>query len=133
VKASIVAGTFDARGDRHLSWTPLVLTGEGRERLIAAVDAFFVSLFDEQEDAKLRMARSGERPITATVGLAAFDSPPRRPFRPGLALPDSQPSTEGSPPYPPFYPRIAKLFRNPLNLTIVGELNLRAKTAIPWK
>jgi hypothetical protein len=43
--------------------------------VIAAIDALFESLFEEQDDAKLRIFRSEEKPILETVALAAFESP----------------------------------------------------------
>ena len=68
VKEALEAGTFDARADRHFTWTPLVLDEQGRDRVIAAVNALFTSLFEEQADARLRIARTGEKPMQATVG-----------------------------------------------------------------
>ena len=123
VKEALEAGTFDARSDRHFTWTPLVLDEQGRERVIAAIAALFTSLFEEQDDARLRIAKSGEKPMQATVGLAAFDSPNRRRNRSGLLLPnvDVVEPAESL----PFAVRVAKVFADPLNLKIVTELNLR--------
>jgi DNA-binding transcriptional ArsR family regulator len=123
VKEALEAGTFDARPDRHFTWTPLVLDEQGRERVIAAVDALFASLFEEQADARLRIAKSGEAPMQATVALAAFDSPNRRRNRSGLLLPAID--AVDSPNPLPFTVRVAKVFADPLNLKIVTELNLR--------
>jgi hypothetical protein len=75
VRAAMAANTIDAREDRHLSWMPLRLDRQGWDRSIAKVDALFHWLFEEQEEANLRMAESGEEPIPMTVGLAAFESP----------------------------------------------------------
>ena len=75
VKAAIEAGTIDARDDRHFSWAPLRLDQSGWENVLTRVDALFHFLFEEQEDANLRMAESGEEPIPMTVALAAFESP----------------------------------------------------------
>jgi DNA-binding transcriptional ArsR family regulator len=123
VKEALEAGTFDSRSDRHFTWTPLVLDNQGRERVIAAVNALFTSLFEEQDDARLRIAKSGEDPMQATVGLAAFDSPNRRRNHSGLLLPtgDAVESADSL----PFAVRVAKVFADPLNLKIVTELNLR--------
>ncbi|MCW2987406.1 MAG: hypothetical protein JWM24_344 [Solirubrobacterales bacterium] len=123
VKEALEARTFDARSDRHFTWTPLVLDEQGRERVIAAVNALFTSLFEEQNDARLRIAKSREKPMQATVGLAAFDSPNRRRNHSGLLLPtvDAVESADSL----PFAVRVAKVFADPLNLKIVTELNLR--------
>lgn len=75
VKGAMEAGTLDAREDRHLSWTPLRLDQEGWERVIARVNALFYFIFEEQEEAKVRVAESGEEPIPMIVSLAAFESP----------------------------------------------------------
>jgi DNA-binding PadR family transcriptional regulator len=75
VISAIEAGTLDAHPDRHLTWSLLRLDQAGWEQVVAAVDALFTSLFEEQEKAKLRMAASGEKPITMTVALTAFESP----------------------------------------------------------
>jgi len=124
VKAALETGTFDARPDRHFTWTPLILDERGRERVIIAVNALFASLFEEQNDARLRIAKSGENPMEATVGLAAFDSPNRNRNRSGLLLPlDDAIEPANS---LPFAIRVAKVFADPLNLKIVTELNLRA-------
>ena len=75
VREAMQAGTIDARDDRHFSWMPLRLDQQGWENVIARVDALFHFLFEEQEEANLRMAESGEEPIPMTVALAAFESP----------------------------------------------------------
>ena len=75
VKDATLAGTIDARNDRHFSWTPLRLDQKGWENVIARVDAAFYFLFEEQQRANARMAESGEEPIPMTVALAAFESP----------------------------------------------------------
>jgi hypothetical protein len=75
VKDATVAGTIDAREDRHFSWTLFRLDQRGWENVIAKVDALFYFLFEEQERAKGRMAETGEEPIPTTVALAAFESP----------------------------------------------------------
>jgi DNA-binding transcriptional ArsR family regulator len=123
VKEALEGGTFDARPDRHFTWTPLALDEMGRERVIAAVDALFTALSEEQADARLRIAKSGEKPIEATVGLAAFDSPSPRRNRSGLLLPAVE--VVESADALPFAVRVAKVFADPLNLKIVTELNLR--------
>jgi len=75
VKEALAVGTFDARTDRHLTWSPLRLDQIGWERVVGTVDAFFAALFEEEKGAKERIANSGEKPILATIGLTAFESP----------------------------------------------------------
>lgn len=119
VREAVEGGTFDARPDRHLSWTPLLLDQAGWDRVIPAVDALFAALFEEQDDAKLRIFNSGEKPILATVGLAAFESPMRGDRRVGPSL------VEGKDTMVPFPLRLSKVFADELCLKIVAELNLR--------
>lgn len=69
------AGTFDARPERHRSCTTLRLDQRGWTRVIAAIDGVFVSLFEEQADARLRAFHSGEKLMRATIALAAFELP----------------------------------------------------------
>ena len=75
VKQAMEAGTMDAREDRHFSWMPMRLDQQGWGNVIERVDTIFHWLFQEQEEANLRMAKSGEAPIPMTVALAAFESP----------------------------------------------------------
>lgn len=75
VRKAMEAGTIDARDDRHFSWMPLLLDEQGWKNTLERVDAIFHWLFEEQNEANLRMAESGEKPIPMTVALAAFESP----------------------------------------------------------
>lgn len=128
VKQALEAGTFDARVDRHLTWTPLGLDDEGRSRVIASTDSLFRLLLEEQADAKVRLGRSEGMPVYATVGLAAFDSPNRERNRSGLLLPAPSPeANEVSPSH--FTVRMAKVLSHPLNVNIMTELNLREMSA----
>jgi hypothetical protein len=75
VKEAVDVGTFDARTDRHLTWSLLCLDQVGWEAVVGVVDAFFETLFEEEKDAKQRIAEHRGKPILATVGMAAFESP----------------------------------------------------------
>jgi hypothetical protein len=75
VRAAMENGTIDSRDSRHFSWMPLLLDQQGWDNAIAKVNALFHWFFEEQEEAYLRMAESGEEPIPMTVALAAFESP----------------------------------------------------------
>jgi len=124
VNEALEAGTFDARLDRHFTWTPLVLDEEGWRRVVAALDGFFESLFEEQDDAKLRLARSAREPMLATVGLAAFESPRFERNEAGLMdLP--QPDSRRYAASPSDLMKLAKVFADPMNLKIMTQLNLR--------
>jgi hypothetical protein len=72
-KQAMLAGTFDRQANRFLSWSMVSLDREGRENVTAGVDSLSDLISQEQEQAKQRMSKSGERPITMTVGLAALE------------------------------------------------------------
>lgn len=129
VTRAMKAGTFDARSDRHLTWTPYLLDQAGWDEVIAKVDALFKYSFEEQERAELRLATTGEQPIRATVALAAFESPASAPVPadPGPAVtgPSSEHAEETGKEDsgPPPLLRISKVFDSPVRLKIVTELN----------
>lgn len=127
---SMTAGTFDARPDRHLTVTTLSLDQRGWQEQIQAMNECFTSLDQEQVDAKIRLQASGEDPVIAIVALAGFESPSGR-------SPDLDPGGERSAVDArrrwksdiPFFTRLAKVFADPLMLTIVAELNGAAMSA----
>jgi hypothetical protein len=123
VKAAFEANTLDARPDRHFTWTPLVLDEQGRGNVLGLVDELFGMLFEEQADAKVRMAHTGDAPLEATVGLAAFDSPRQRRNRSGLVLPP--PRSGNAMNEREFTRRLSKIFKSKTNLKIVTECSLR--------
>lgn len=128
VREALKAGTLDARADSHLSWTTVILDQIGWERVLAAIDAFFESIFEEQDDAKLRISHSEEKPMLATVALAAFESPtvPQSPG--GVRVTPRLVQTDRDSPAP-FPLRVSKVFADELCLKIVAEANLREISA----
>jgi len=74
IKEAMMSGSFDARGDRCFAWSLIRLDRQGWESIIAGIESLHQLIFEEQQLAKLRMAKSGEKPITMTVGLAAFEA-----------------------------------------------------------
>lgn len=122
---AIEENTFDARPDRHFTWTPILLDERGWNAVIEAVDSLFASLFREQAQAKLRISQSNAEPILATVALGGFESPMRfqdareRSSKAVLDLAESVDTLA------PFAVRISKVFGDPVCLKIVTELNLR--------
>jgi hypothetical protein len=129
VSAAIIAGTFNARPDRHLSWTPVILDQLGWERLLAAADVVFRSVLEEQERAKLRVPGSGGESALITVAMAVFESPMwlrhqadwrNRPYASAQATGATAAFDQRS-----FFPMLAKVCANPRDLEIVDELNRR--------
>jgi hypothetical protein len=128
VREALVARTLDAREGSHLSWTTVVLDQAGWDRVIAAIDALFAALFEEQEDARLRISHSGEAPMVATVGLTGFESSARLNGRAAKrATPLLAQMSADSP--APFMSRVSKVFADELCLRIVAEANLREISA----
>jgi DNA-binding transcriptional ArsR family regulator len=129
VERAIAADTFDSRPDRHLTWTPLWLDRGGWQQLIDSIDSLFETLFEEQADAKLRIAKSGEKPILTTVALLAFESPrslvSRTPPEGREARLPSPGKARAADLALSFPVRVAKVFSDSLCLRIVAELNLR--------
>jgi DNA-binding transcriptional ArsR family regulator len=74
IKEAIMSETFDARADRYFTWFLVSLDRQGWESVIAGLESLAEFIRQEQERAKLRMAKSGEKPIRATVGLGAFEA-----------------------------------------------------------
>ncbi len=125
---AIHANTFDSRSDRHLTWTPVLLDAEKVAGLLREMTSCFWSLFQEQADAKVRLAESGEKPILMTVVLAGFESPlsPSAPDEQTIRLANAAAPAEGETESDlPWLMKLAKVFVDPLNLKIISELNLR--------
>jgi hypothetical protein len=81
-RMAMEAGTFDARTDRHQTWSPLRVDQLGWESVLAKVNAVFHLLAKEQKAAQSRMAKSDEQPIPTIVALSAFESPQDTPKQP---------------------------------------------------
>lgn len=128
VREALAAGTLDARPGSHLSWTAMVLDQLGWERVLAAIDALFESIFEEQDDSKLRVAHTGEKPTVATVAFTVFDSAPSpEDPRDERVTPCLAEIHKDSP--VPFPLRISKVFADELCLEIVAEANRREISA----
>lgn len=125
IRGAMVAGTFDARPERHLSWTPVPVDRRGWDKVIAAADSFFYQLFEAQAAASPRISAEGVKPILMTVALAVFES-----LSPGLSVVGKGDRIHAELPPADRSPisdqqRLAKVFQDPLMLKIVAELNLR--------
>lgn len=75
ITEAVEAGTFDAEVDRHFAWDALSLDRQAWKEVTDKLDEILAWLPELEAEAALRMKDSGEDPITATVGLAAFRSP----------------------------------------------------------
>jgi hypothetical protein len=75
VLEAMEADTIDARDDRHFSWTAVLFDQLAWENVIARMDALFEFMLEEQANARIRLAETGEEPIPATIAFAGFESP----------------------------------------------------------
>jgi DNA-binding transcriptional ArsR family regulator len=72
--AALETGAFDARIDRHMSWTPLVLDEKGWREMIKLMDGSLERVLKIQADSSSRLGKSGEDGVTATVAMLGFES-----------------------------------------------------------
>lgn len=127
VRDALKADTLDARAESHVSWTTWAVDQIGWERVVAAIDALFEFIFEEQNEAKLRISETEERAMVATVALAAFESPRPSDSGPGRALPRLVKVSKDPP--VPLPLRVSKVFADELSLKIVTEANMREISA----
>jgi hypothetical protein len=72
---AMMANTFDAREDRHLSWVAMKLDEQGWKELTTTLAAAFGEVEQIRNDAAKRLAASGERAIPSTCAILGFESP----------------------------------------------------------
>jgi DNA-binding transcriptional ArsR family regulator len=76
---AIEEGRFDAREDRHFTWTPLSVDEQGWRELISILESALEQVNAVEVKSSKRMAKGGEKGIPATVALAGFESPTEDP------------------------------------------------------
>ena len=69
-------GTFDARDDRHVSWTPGVVDEQGWVESVDLVNETLDQILKIQSASAKRLAKSGEEGIPATSVLMNFEGIP---------------------------------------------------------
>ena len=72
VVGALTGGTFDARDDRHLSWTPGVVDEQGWEDAVDLANETLDRVLAIQADSAKRLAKSGEEGIPATMVVMNF-------------------------------------------------------------
>jgi len=85
VIGAINGGTFNARDDVHMSWTPGVVDEQGWDESVELVNDSLERLIKIHEGSAKRLAKSGETGIPATAVLMNFE---------GLA-PEAKPAQRG--------------------------------------
>lgn len=76
VSSALLAGTFDKRVDRHLSWTPMIVDEQGWGELQAGLEEMLEKVFRIQASSAERLTRADAAGIPATVALMGFEAPP---------------------------------------------------------
>jgi hypothetical protein len=75
-ESAMLAETFDARVDRMLAWTPLLLDDQGWTELHDRLESCFADVEQIKHDARKRVEESGEPGAPATFVISGFESPP---------------------------------------------------------
>ena len=73
--AAVEAGTFDARSDHHLSWTPTMLDEEGWREAVVAQMEFLERLFQIQAQSTERLAEAGAKGFPASFAMMSYETP----------------------------------------------------------
>lgn len=76
VFGALRAGTFDAREDRHVSWTPGLVDEKGWEEIVDLINETLEKIVKIHAGAAKRLAKSGGEGIPATVVLMNFEGTP---------------------------------------------------------
>ena len=72
VVGALTGGTFDARDDRHLSWTPGVVDQQGWEDAVDLANETLDRVLAIHAESAKRLAKSGEEGIPATMVVMNF-------------------------------------------------------------
>lgn len=72
---AVEAGTFDARDDRHLSWSTLVLDERAWDRLTAVLETTREEIVDLAAEAAERLAKTDSEGFGASFALAGYETP----------------------------------------------------------
>ena len=76
VVTALNTGTFDARDDRHVSWTPGVVDEQGWEESVALAAETLEQIIKIHAGSAKRLAKSGDEGIPATMVLMNFEGQP---------------------------------------------------------
>jgi hypothetical protein len=116
--------TFQARPDRRLTGTRLLLDQEGWMRVADAVAQEFAEQYEEQEDARRRTDHTGGELFRVGSLPLAFELPIKDGFQVGPEL------VEGEELMVPFPVRVSKVFEDEVCLQIMDEAN-RGEISVP--
>lgn len=124
LREGVEAKILGSRPGSDLTSRRLTLDRLGWERAIAAVAEVFASIFEEQDDARVRAARSGEKLIRVSVLQLVYESPAEDAERSPSDL-----LVEIPEPLIPLLVRASRVFPDELCMEIIGVANERAISA----
>lgn len=75
VVASLEGEVFDAREDRHMSWTPMMVDEQGWGEINGILDGALKQVLKAQEASVKRLAKSGEEGFNASVSMIGYEVP----------------------------------------------------------
>ncbi len=75
VASAVLAGTFDKREDRHISWTPMLLDEEGWDEARTAMREMLERVFEIQSASAERLTEEDAPGIPVSVAMMAFEAP----------------------------------------------------------
>lgn len=73
--AAMEGETFDAREDRHLSWTPMIVDEKGWGEIRSILDRALEQVFKAQEASAKRLAKSADGGFNASVSILGYEVP----------------------------------------------------------
>lgn len=73
--SALLAGTFDKRTNRHLSWTPMIVDEQGWEELQNGLEALLEKVFDIQAASAERLTAEDAPGIPVTLAMMLFETP----------------------------------------------------------
>lgn len=75
VVASLEGEVFDAREDRHMSWTPMMVDEQGWKEINGILNAALKQVIKAQEAGVKRLAKSSEAGFNMSVSMIGYEVP----------------------------------------------------------
>jgi DNA-binding transcriptional ArsR family regulator len=75
IASAVLAGTFDKREDRHISWTPMLVDEEGWDEVQTALREMLERVFEIQSASAERLAKADAPGIPVSVAMMGFEAP----------------------------------------------------------
>jgi hypothetical protein len=117
-------GTAAPQSKKSHGHITMLVDQEGWDNVRRAIDNQFVACFNEQVDARLRIAHTGAKPLLATAAFLGFESPMSDDDHPGPEL-----ATLSRDPGLPFPWRFSKVLADALCMKILVAANREAISA----